>query len=84
MSIKVKSADNTENNRKPGALRALQDNGALHHIVKRFDEFVHHGPNGRHQCLVFELLGPSVETVANDYRTCGDQLDPETILKITT
>ncbi|PVH68316.1 kinase-like protein [Cadophora sp. DSE1049] len=64
VSIKVKSADST-NNRELGALRVLQGKGALHHIVRQFDDFVHHGPNGCHQCL-------------------EDQLDPETILKITT
>lgn len=83
VSIKVKSADSM-NNRELGALRVLQGKGALHHIVRHFDDFVHHGPNGCHQCLVFELLGPSVDTIANDYRKSGDQLDPETILKITT
>ncbi|KAJ8058231.1 hypothetical protein OCU04_012427 [Sclerotinia nivalis] len=84
VSIKVKSADNTENNRELGALRVLQEKGALYHIVRQLDDFVHHGPNGCHQCLVFELLGPSVDTIANDYSESGDQLDPKIILKITT
>ncbi|KAK0101452.1 hypothetical protein ONS95_006625 [Cadophora gregata] len=83
VSVKVKSADST-NNREVGALKTLQGKGSLHHVVKKFDDFIHRGPNGCHQCLVFELLGPSVDTISNDYRESGDQLDSETILKITT
>ncbi|KAJ6463435.1 kinase-like domain-containing protein [Mycena sanguinolenta] len=30
------------------------------HIVRMFDHFVHEGPNGRHQCIVGEVLGPSL------------------------
>ncbi|KAH8782036.1 kinase-like domain-containing protein [Hyaloscypha sp. PMI_1271] len=84
VSIKVKSADSTENDRELGALRVLQEKMAIHRIVRQLDDFVHYGPNGCHQCLVFELLGPSVDNIANDYREGGDQLDAETILKITT
>lgn len=82
MSIKVKTADSTEHGYELGVLLSLQDTAEGHHIVRQLDEFVHHGPNGDHQCLVFELLGPSVGAVARDYREVGDQLDPEIILKI--
>src|SRR4051812_25380514 len=84
VSIKIKSADSTENNPELETLRALQETAAIHHIVRQLDDFVHYGPNGCHQCLVFELLGPSVDIIANDYRNSGEQLDAETILKITT
>lgn len=30
------------------------------HIVQLLDNFKHKGPNGVHECLVLELLGPSV------------------------
>ncbi len=30
------------------------------HIVQLLDTFKHEGPNGVHECLVLELLGPSV------------------------
>ncbi|KAJ7220556.1 kinase-like domain-containing protein [Mycena pura] len=29
-------------------------------VVRMFDHFVHEGPNGRHQCIVGEVLGPSL------------------------
>ena len=84
VSMKIKAADSTEQSREREALRALQKMTASHDIVRLLDDFMHQGPNGYHQCLVFELLGPSVENIANDYLQGGDQLDPETILKITT
>jgi serine/threonine protein kinase len=31
------------------------------HIVTLLDSFKHDGPNGEHECLVFELMGPAVE-----------------------
>jgi serine/threonine protein kinase len=52
-------------------------------VVQLLDSFVHKGPNGDHQCLVFELLGPAVETVVLDYAGGGDHLDTETIIGIT-
>lgn len=47
-----------------------------HHIMRLLDQFQHEGPNGRHQCLVLELLGPTVTDVLdghyNDDRLPGD------------
>ncbi|KAI9163856.1 Serine/threonine-protein kinase AFC1 [Paramyrothecium foliicola] len=40
-----------------------------------------HGPNGRHTCLVMELLGPSVACVSSKYRNEEDQYRPDTILR---
>ncbi|KAH6717117.1 kinase-like domain-containing protein [Leptodontidium sp. MPI-SDFR-AT-0119] len=64
VSIKVKSADSSADNRELEALRVLRETTAIHHFVRRFDGFLHHGPNGCHQCIVFELLGPSVENIS--------------------
>ena len=38
-------------------------------IVKLLDHFIHEGPNGKHQCLVFELLGPSVKAIIKEYQS---------------
>ncbi|OOO08217.1 Calcium-binding EF-hand-containing protein [Aspergillus oryzae] len=48
------------------------------------DSFSHEGPNGVHQCLVFELLGPSVDRILADYRERHDKLCPETVLQMST
>ena len=53
------------------------------YIVHLLDDFLHQGPNGSHQCLVFELLGPSVDAVVADYGEFGDRLEPETIFSPT-
>lgn len=64
-------------------LQFLQQNSAPHYAARLIDSFVQTGPNGSHQCLVTELLGPSVDTVVADYHMGGDRLEPETILKMT-
>lgn len=54
------------------------------YIVQLLDSFTHEGPNGVHQCLVFELLGPSVDKVLADYHEGHDSLCTETILQMST
>lgn len=56
----------------------------MNYIVQLLDSFSHHGPNGIHQCLVFELLGPAVDIVLQDYSEGCDKLDPEIILRMST
>jgi len=34
------------------------------HISRLLDSFHHDGPNGKHLCIVSELLGPKISTVA--------------------
>lgn len=36
------------------------------HITQLLDEFQHHGPNGVHNCLVFQPMGPSVNTMVEE------------------
>jgi hypothetical protein len=44
---------------------------------------MHHGPNGRHRCLVFELMGPDVNNVIFQFgQELGERLEAEDILKI--
>ncbi|KAI9373398.1 kinase-like protein [Aspergillus egyptiacus] len=51
-------------------------------VVQLLDEFSLSGPNGTHQCLVFELLGPSLHWVLEDYHKTDDTLDTETIIRL--
>jgi serine/threonine-protein kinase SRPK3 len=48
-----------------------------------FDSFIHQGPNGGHQCLVFELLGPSVDIILEDSHSGRDQLEAEIIIGLS-
>lgn len=50
------------------------------HIVRLLDNFDHPGPNGTHNCLVLELLGPSVATVIEE-RFAGNRLPGYTAKK---
>ncbi|KAI1167962.1 kinase-like protein [Nemania serpens] len=44
-----------------------QDHPGQHHLVPLLDHFTVVGPNGTHDCLVLELLGPSVSEVAERF-----------------
>ncbi|KAF9054926.1 kinase-like domain-containing protein [Rhodocollybia butyracea] len=54
------------------------DNGDKGYVVHLLDGFEHHGPNGTHQCIVTEVLGPSV------YLDDADLLDHFTTGSIPT
>ena len=88
MSVKIITADRTNQSRELHNLRALAEHskGSLgsEYIVQLLDDFLHEGPNGCHQCLVFELLGPTVNVLVGDYHEDGERLDTETLLKIST
>lgn len=84
VAIKIMTAEScTEQSRELSALRSSQQNGTSEHIVRLLGSFIHQGPNGSHQCLVFELLGPTVDHVVSDYHASGDRLEPENILQVT-
>ncbi|KAK4138477.1 kinase-like protein [Trichocladium antarcticum] len=85
VSLKITTADSSKSSRELLIHQALHKSRAKpHHLVQLLDAFAHQGPNGKHQCLVFELLGPTVDTVVADYYG-GDPepLEATTILRIT-
>jgi serine/threonine-protein kinase SRPK3 len=88
VSVKIITADRTNKSRELHSLQALAEHskGSLgsERIVQLLDDFLHEGPNGCHQCLVFELLGPTVNIIADDYHGEGERLDTETLLRIST
>ncbi len=87
VSIKIITADRTNQSRELHNLRALAEHtkGSLcaEYIVQLLDDFLHQDPNGCHQCLVFELLGPTINIIVNEYHEEGERLDTETVLKIS-
>ncbi|CAD7930627.1 unnamed protein product [Amoebophrya sp. A25] len=44
-------------------------------VVQLIDYFEHHGPNGRHVCMVFEPMGPNVLAVIKRYQFKGVPID---------
>lgn len=79
MALKITVAEaSSANNRERRVLQALSESrSTLHsdrrHIMQLLDSFQHDGPNGVHDCLVFELLGPSVTDVV-EKQCAGDRL----------
>lgn len=86
VSLKVMTAD-TQDSRELHNLKFLERRSAgslsSGYIVQLLDFFIHKGPNGDHQCIIFELLGPSVDRVLADYHQGRDTLDPQTILRMS-
>ena len=62
--MKIAIAEPNPRNRESTVLRTIAaahpDQLGYHHLVGMQDYFKISGPNGNHQCLVLELLGPSV------------------------
>ena len=77
------TADSRKESRELRNLQSLAGHSQGKYIVQLLDEFLHHGPNGSHQCLVFELLGPSLGAVITVYHDGGDNLEPEIVLKMS-
>lgn len=82
VSIKVVVAsESTEKNHELKILQHLQANNNSYshpgcsHVTQLLDSFFHEGPNGRHLCVVLELLGPTLFQVAErsqNYRLKAD------------
>lgn len=83
IALKIAIADGGSSSRELSNLQSLERRGASDYVPQLLDSFEHVGPNGVHLCLVFECLGPSVDTVVADYHTGGDRLESETILRIS-
>ncbi|KAE9371863.1 kinase-like protein [Stipitochalara longipes BDJ] len=86
VSIKIMTSDSRMDSHELPRLLDLaihaKGNLASKYIVQLLDGFNHPGPNGIHQCLVFELLGPCVDQVLSDHRDEGEPLEPKMILRM--
>lgn len=49
----------------------VHDHCGDNHVVKLLDDFMHHGPNGDHVCMVFEVLGENLLKVIKTYEHRG-------------
>ncbi|RYP42012.1 hypothetical protein DL767_000643 [Monosporascus sp. MG133] len=50
-------------------------------FVHLLDSFQHKGPNGTHNCIVTELLGPTLSSVLDAYQKAKETLRPDTVLR---
>lgn len=66
MALKILIADSEAQDRELRTLQSLQDlpaSSGSRHVERLLDSFRHNGPNGVYNCLVLELLGPSIPAV---------------------
>ncbi|RAH52858.1 kinase-like protein [Aspergillus piperis CBS 112811] len=87
VSVKIMRADTSQGSQELHNLQLLADPSqgkpSAKYIVSVLDSFTHQGPNGTHLCIVFELLGPSVSKVVDDYHSFGDDLEMDIILRMS-
>jgi serine/threonine-protein kinase SRPK3 len=86
--LKILRANSSRESQELRNLQLLQQrsqgNPSSKYIVQLLDSFIHEGPNGLHQCLVFELLGPTVGKILEDYHYSNLPFNkPETILRMS-
>jgi serine/threonine protein kinase len=87
VSIKVVVADSTKASRELQNIHLItegtKNKQGSQYISKLLETFVHHGPNGAHQCLVLEFLGPTLATVLTNYNDSHRHLPYETVLRLS-
>ncbi|GAQ39208.1 hypothetical protein AtubIFM54640_006584 [Aspergillus tubingensis] len=87
VSVKIMRADTSQGSQELHNLQLLADRSqgkpSAKYIVSVLDSVTHQGPNGTHLCIVFELLGPSVSKVVDDYHSFGDDLEMDIILRMS-
>lgn len=95
LKILAAHSDEEKSAKEIGILRELcVDPGSNDevYVVRLLDDFFHEGPNGRHQCLVLELLGPSLDSVIKscnpppflqEQKTADDSIDPQVIFRVS-
>ncbi|KAJ2986140.1 hypothetical protein NUW58_g5167 [Xylaria curta] len=67
IAIKIAMSEISEPTNEAVILRHLSEApGGSKHITQLLDEFNHQGPNGIHKCLVFEPMGPTVNTMVEE------------------
>lgn len=65
-------------------LSEVQHRRSSLHVVQLYDTFDHQGPNGVHQCIVLQLLGPSLGPVISKSTHAGAVLlKPPEILRLS-
>lgn len=83
VSLKILAANQAEHEQHH--LKLLNEKpGSSKHMVQLLDSFHHEGPNGVHQCLVLELLGPTIDNALAEYTDDGDgMLNTKDVFRLT-
>lgn len=67
MAVKIKTAEDSIDNSEISILNHLNQQGGSDprstHVIALLDCFQHQGPNGKHLCIVFEVLSVNISTM---------------------
>ncbi|KAH7309688.1 serine protein kinase [Stachybotrys elegans] len=67
VALKIIVSEISQNSSESRVLRhLLQATRGREYVTELLDEFYHDGPNGRHKCLCFEPMGPSVNSMVEE------------------
>lgn len=73
VAIKITTAKSSSIENESRILDFLSRENLQHpgkkHVMILLDSFEHHGPNGVHRCLVFNVMGPSTSTMFESLRS---------------
>ncbi len=88
VAVKIKTAETSMDGSELSILSYLKQQGSSYwmsrHVITLLDSFEHHGPNGKHVCIVFEALGASISGVLDrnfEYIHRGLSLFPKWMAK---
>ena len=88
VAVKIKTAETSMDGSELSILSYLKQQGSSYwmsrHVITLLDSFEHHGPNGKHVCIVFEALGASISGVLDcnlEYWHGGLSLFPKWMAK---
>ena len=67
VAVKIMTANSSTTEQESSILEHLtrgdDQRPGKKHVMTLLDSFAHHGPNGVHRCLVFDVMGPSTSTM---------------------
>jgi len=73
VALKIVTAKSSATETESKILEHLSSKGlgdpGKDHVMTLLDTFMHNGPNGVHRCLVFDVMGPSTATMAENLPT---------------
>ncbi|KAG7141482.1 Serine/threonine-protein kinase SKY1 like [Verticillium longisporum] len=69
VAMKILVSDISASTNEVQILRQINDVAPVQgarHVTQLLDEFEHSGPNSIYKCLVFELMGPSINSIVEE------------------
>ncbi|ERT03330.1 CMGC/SRPK protein kinase [Sporothrix schenckii ATCC 58251] len=65
------------------SIEKTQTQSQARSFIRVFDTFQHTGPNGVHNCIVTEVLGPTLADLLDEYRPDENTLPPDVVLRVS-